>query len=302
MIWWQKEIVICEIHIVNHMIWFPLEIIWSDGSAAPLPHCTGAAAAPAVAMSSTCRVGGGVYKSKEQRSLVLFRYIVTKWRTNSIKVVLLSENARTRGGVGSVQVLELIIMSANIILEDFIWMLKVLIRVMIHIIATSTHWVLNSRFFRWQQHQENIASQVKFFAEVSPRSNPFSASFENISQGNSSLANVTLIAGGRSLRWDSGHSLTEDQNLFQESLFHPGRRQRVFQGSSRGTSTLASSCSAPAANLIFTFKGSSISWRWLIHCNGWVYRPIYRPKKLYEPKILKHDMCRSCWSFSTLEM
>ena len=172
MIWWQKEIVICEIHIVNHMIWLPLEMIWSDGSAAPLPHCTGAAAAPAVAMSSTCRVGGGVYKNKEQRSLVLFRYIVTKWRPNSIKVVLLSENARTRGGVGSVQVLELIIMSANIILEDFIWMLKVLIIVMIHIIATSTHWVLNSRFFRWQQHQENIASQVKFFAEVSPRSNP----------------------------------------------------------------------------------------------------------------------------------
>ena len=67
---------------------------------------------------------------------------------------------------------ELIIMSANIILEDFIWMLKVLIIVMIHIIATSTHWVLNSRFFRWQQHQENIASQVKFFAEVIHRSNP----------------------------------------------------------------------------------------------------------------------------------
>ena len=172
MIWYDGRKRLWYVKFTLWITWYDFQRKWSDGSAAPLPHCTGAAAAPAVAMSSTCRVGGGVYKNKEQRSLVLFRYIVTKWRTNSIKVVLLSENARTRGGVGSVQVLELIIMSANIILEDFIWMLKVLIIVMIHIIATSTHWVLNSRFFRWQQHQENIASQVKFFAEVSPRSNP----------------------------------------------------------------------------------------------------------------------------------
>ena len=74
-------------------------------------------------------------------------------------------------------------MSANIILEDFIWMLKVLIIVMIHIIATSAHWVLNSRFFRWQQHQENIASQVKFFAEVSPRSNPSQLHFRKYLPG-----------------------------------------------------------------------------------------------------------------------
>ena len=148
--------------------------------------------------------------------------------------------------------------------------------------------------------KHRLSSEI--FCRGESQIKPLSASFENISQGNSSLANVTLIAGGRSLRWDSGHSLTEDQNLFQGSLFHPGRRQRVFQGGSRGTSTLASSCSASPSNLMLSFKGSSISWRWLMQCNGWVYRPIYRPKKLYEPKILKQDMCRSCWSFSTLEM
>ena len=64
----------------------------------------------------------------------------------------------------------------------------------------------SSCLFRWDRHQENIASQVKVLAEVTLyKTLTFSLSdiftfISFLSQGSSSLANVTLNAGGQSLR------------------------------------------------------------------------------------------------------